>query len=219
MYLHLGLAGTQLSSSIYGTVMFDLTLFNEVTKSDNVLKNIEANVIDSCIEVIIGMPDIRSHRLVHRIPSYFDSTGPTYLAPPQGYSQSSTPSTVALLVRRDTKATSRALCKGSMPCNNCAFLIARGHGNTLCSVAGRPNTPQCRDTFPHRMFTDDELIKKKDIFDIIEDDDNIDWKYNPFDVDSVEGSEEDPEQLLSKITTEKKLVRLGLKTAAVLRLL
>ena len=64
-----GLAGTQLSNSIYGTVVFNLTLFNEVTKSDNLLKNIEANVIDSCIEVIIGMPDIRSQRLVHRIPS------------------------------------------------------------------------------------------------------------------------------------------------------
>ena len=52
------------------------------------------------------------------------------------------------------------------------------------------------------MFTDDELIKKKDIFNPIEDDDDIDWKYKPFDVDSVEGSEEDPEQLLSKITFE-----------------
>jgi len=62
-----GLAGTQLSSSIYGTVVFDLAFFNEVTKSDNILKNIEANVIDSCIEVIIGLPDIRSHRLVHCI--------------------------------------------------------------------------------------------------------------------------------------------------------
>ena len=142
----------QLSSSIYSTVVFDLTLLNEVTKSDNILKNIEANVIDSCIEVIIDMPDIRSHRLVHGIPSYFDSTDPTYLIPPQGNSHTSTPSTVALSVRRDTKATSRSLCKGYMPCNNCAFLIARGHNNTLCSVAGRPNTPQCRDTFPHRIF-------------------------------------------------------------------
>ena len=44
------------------------TFFNEVTKSDNILKNIETNVIDSCIELIIGMTDIRSHRLVHRIP-------------------------------------------------------------------------------------------------------------------------------------------------------
>ena len=74
-----GLAGTQLSSSIYGTVVFDLTFFNEVTKSDNILKSIEANVIDSCIEVIIG------------IPSYFDSPDPTYLVPPQGISQASSP--------------------------------------------------------------------------------------------------------------------------------
>ncbi len=41
----LGLAGTQLSSSIYGTVVFDLTFFNEVTKSDNILKSIEANAL------------------------------------------------------------------------------------------------------------------------------------------------------------------------------
>ena len=77
-----------MSSSIYGTVVFDLTFFNEVTKSDNILKNIEANVIDSCIEVIFGMRDIRSHQLVHRIPSYFDSTDPTYLVPPQIMSSS-----------------------------------------------------------------------------------------------------------------------------------
>ena len=50
------------------------------------------------------------------------------------------------------------------------------------------------------MFTDDELIKKKDIFDTIEDDDDIDWKHNTFDVDSVDGSEETPEQLMSQIT-------------------
>jgi hypothetical protein len=170
------LAGTQLSSSIYGTVVFDLTFFNEVTKSDNVLKSIEANVIDSCIEVIIGLPDIRSHRLVHRIPSYFDSPDPTYLAPPQGISQASSPLTIALLERIETRATSKARCTGSLSCNNCTFLIARGHDNTLCSVVGRPHTPQRRDTFPHRMFTDDELIKKKDILDPIEDDDDIDWK-------------------------------------------
>jgi hypothetical protein len=40
------------------------------------------------------------------------------------------------------------------------------------------------------MFTDDELIKKKDIFDLIEDDDDIDWTHNPF------------EQLMSQITFE-----------------
>jgi hypothetical protein len=72
-----GLAGTQLSSSLYGTVVFDLTLFNEVTQSDDILTNIRASVIDSCIEVTIGLPDIRVHRLIHRIPSYVDTPDPT----------------------------------------------------------------------------------------------------------------------------------------------
>ena len=53
-----GLAGTQLSSSIYGTVVFDLTLFNEVTQSDDILTYIRTSVIDSCTEVIIGLPEI-----------------------------------------------------------------------------------------------------------------------------------------------------------------
>ena len=74
-----GLAGTVLSSNIYGTVVFDLTFFNEVTKSDNILRGITANVIDICIEVIIGLPDICMHRLIHRIPSYFDTPDPAYL--------------------------------------------------------------------------------------------------------------------------------------------
>ena len=71
-----GLAGTQLSSSIYGTVVFDLTLFNEVTQSDDILTNIRASVIDSCIEVIIGLPDIRAHRIIHCITSSFDTPDP-----------------------------------------------------------------------------------------------------------------------------------------------
>jgi hypothetical protein len=56
------------------------------------------------------------------------------------------------------------------------------------------------------MFTDDELIKKKDSFDPIEDDDDIDWKHNPFDIYSIEGSDETPEQLMSQ-TKLKALVR------------
>ena len=62
-------------------------------------------------------------------------------------------------------------------------------------MAGRPRNPQCRDPFTHRMFTDDELIKKKDIFDPIADDDDIDWEYNPFDVDLIGEAVESPEQL------------------------
>jgi hypothetical protein len=69
----MGLACTVLSCNIYSTVVFDLSFLNEVTKSDNILRGITANVIDSCIEVIIGLPDIRMHRLIHRVSSYFDT--------------------------------------------------------------------------------------------------------------------------------------------------
>ena len=36
------------------------------------------------------------------------------------------------------------------------------------------------------MFTDNERIRKKDIFDPIADDDDIDWKYNLFDVETID---------------------------------
>ena len=48
------------------------------------------------------------------------------------------------------------------------------------------NTPQRRNTFSQRLFTDDELIKKKDIFDPIKDDDDINWKHYPFDVGAID---------------------------------
>jgi len=56
----IGLAGTNHTASVYCTIVFDLTFFNEVTNSDDIFINIEASVIDSCIEVIIGLPDIRN---------------------------------------------------------------------------------------------------------------------------------------------------------------
>ena len=50
------LAGTAVSSPILGSVYFDLTFFNEVCQSHKTLNNIYAQVIDSCIAVIISRP-------------------------------------------------------------------------------------------------------------------------------------------------------------------
>ncbi len=189
-----GLAGTQLISSIYGTVVFDLTLFNEVTQSDDILTNIKASVIDSCIEVIIGLPDIRVHRLVHRIPSYFDTPDPNYLE--LNANMDDTTSTVRAatrplsLIRPDviSMTTKVAVCRGASPCKTCATFIATGYDNTLCSLAGRPHTPRPREIGDHPPISEAELVKKRDIFDPLEDDDDIDWRHNPFDVDFIEGN-------------------------------
>ena len=47
------------------------------------------------------------------------------------------------------------------------------------------------------MIKEDQLIKKKGIFDSLEDDDDIDWKTNPFDIDPVD------EESMSKTTFER----------------
>ena len=66
------LAGTALSSPILGSVYFDLTFFNEVSQSHETINNIHAQIIDSCIAVIISRPVIRENHLVQKIPLYFD---------------------------------------------------------------------------------------------------------------------------------------------------
>ena len=66
-------------------------------------------------------------------------------------------------------------------------------------MAGRPHTPRPREIRDHPPISEAELVKKRDIFDPLEDGDDIDWKHNPFDVDFID-DERSPEQLMSKIT-------------------
>jgi len=51
----------------------------------------------------------------------------------------------------------------------------------------------------HTSISEAELVKKRDIFDPLEGDDDIDSKHNPFDVDFIDDERESPEQLMSKI--------------------
>ncbi len=75
-----------------------------------------------------------------------------------------------------------------------------GYDNTLCSVVGRLHTPRSREIRDHPPISEAELVKKRDIFEPLEDDDDIDWKHNPFDVDFIDDERESPEQFKSKIT-------------------
>ena len=71
-YTTVSLAGTAYSSPILGYVIFDLTFFNEVSRLHETIWNIHAQVIDSCIPVIVNGPIIRANHLVRKIPLYFD---------------------------------------------------------------------------------------------------------------------------------------------------
>ena len=84
--------------------------------------------------------------------------------------------------------TKVAACRGASPCKVFVALIAMGYDNTRCSLAGRPHTPRPREIRDHSPISEAELVKKRGIyiFDPLEDDDDIDWKRNPFDVDFID---------------------------------
>ena len=49
-----------------------LTFLNEITCKPETLFNLDAKVIDSCIDIIISRQVIREHHLITKIPHYFD---------------------------------------------------------------------------------------------------------------------------------------------------
>ena len=55
-----------------------------------------------------------------------------------------------------------------VPCSNCETLIAMGYEDTLCSLSGRPHTPQQRENGRHPTIKEAELIKKNGLLDPLE---------------------------------------------------
>ena len=204
----IGLAGTNQTRSVYGTVVFDLTLFNEVTKSDYILENIEAGVIDSCIEVIIGLPEIRTRHLIHIIPSYFDTPDSSFFDMTDKLSLELVhithlvQPTSAIAAVRSTIGNNKAKCIGSRLCKTCATYVHMGYSGTMCSATGRPYVPQERLREAHPPITEEDLIRKELLLDPMDDDDDIEWPYNPYEVEALNEESESPVELLAMITIE-----------------
>jgi len=108
----------------------------------------------------------------------------------------------ALVSGETNPSKTLARCRGTAPCTTCVEFIALGYDTTLCSLAGRPHTPQQRELKVYQHINASDLIKKRDLLDPLEDDDDIVWKENPFEVNSLDESEETPEQLLPMFTFE-----------------
>jgi hypothetical protein len=68
------LSGTSISSPILGSVVFDVTFLHEASRRHETIRDIHAQVICSCIAVIISWPLIRANYLVHKSPLYFHET-------------------------------------------------------------------------------------------------------------------------------------------------
>ena len=117
------LAGTSHTSAILGSVVFDLTFLNEVTQSHETIRNIHAQVLDSCIAVIVSMQVIRENHLVQKIPLYFDEQ------------PSSRPNQSQSVLPVTTLSSTRARCDGTQSCVTCAPFVAQGYDDTLCSLS------------------------------------------------------------------------------------
>jgi hypothetical protein len=104
-------ASVSLAGTIYGSVVFNLSSFNEVTRSIETLSSLHAKVIDSCIDIIVGQPVTRDHHLVQKLSHYFEGTMSSKPYP----SQLVTPVTPLL-------ARTSSVC--AQPCTACTPFVA-----------------------------------------------------------------------------------------------
>ena len=106
--LHYGVTGGDgLQQPDIRIVVFDLTFFNEVSRLHETIRDIRAQVIDSCIPVNVSRPIIRANHLVRKIPLYFDE------GPSSKPDQSQPVEPVTAL------STTRARCRGTQTCGTC----------------------------------------------------------------------------------------------------
>ncbi len=145
----MSLAGTSMSSPILGSVVFNLTFLNEVSRRHETIKDIHAQVIDSCIAVIISRPLIRANHLVQKIPLYFDET-------PRSKPDQSQP-----VVPVTTQGYSDTLCLLSV--------LRTDHPH----VPQERRRPHVEPFAAHPLTDGTSLILRDALLDAMEDDDDI----------------------------------------------
>jgi len=64
------------------------------------------------------------------------------------------------------------------------------------------NRAQERLREPHPPITEEDLIRKELLLDPMDDDDDIEWPYNPYEVEALNEASESPEELLALITIQ-----------------
>ena len=88
----------------------------------------------------------------------------------------------------------------------------QGYENTLCLLTmnrhDRPLVPQERRRRPHvdaladLTPVDESLIEKSQLLDAIADDDDIEWKTDPFEMRPESANPESPDEIIAMITFE-----------------
>lgn len=174
------LAGTDITLDTGGVVSCDVIFYNEVDKAVERLSCLQFRVLDGEHDCVLGLPTIRKYKLARKIPSYFE--GPGEGAP-------STVVSAPVLASEERKA-----CSCAQPESSSSLWSVCGH----CKDEGMSLLKSRSLVFP-KVSTQSELsalrtpiIVEKDelLGDSIVDDDEIDWKDDPFDLpEEVQSSE------------------------------
>ena len=104
--------------SLAGSVNYNLTIFNEVTRSNETLYRLHANVIDSCIDIIVGTILLFESTISYR-------KFPISSIRRRALNSISTPVTPKL-------AKLSRVC--AQPCTTCTSFVMQGYDNTLCPL-------------------------------------------------------------------------------------
>ena len=129
--------------------------------------DIIAQVLDSCIAVIIGMPIIRVNHLVQKIALYFDEI------------PGSKPDLHQPVEPVTTPVTSRAKCRGTQFSNTCTLFEVQGYSDTLYSLSVlRTDHPHALKNYvtsfaTHPLTEGTNLIPRNALLNAMEDNDDI----------------------------------------------
>ena len=179
------LGGTSNECKAEGLISCNLSFVNELNKADETLKCLKFRILDSKIDVIVGLPTIRKHHLIFKLHSHFacpEDTGDSSCAPapaPQSTDLVSSP------CRQPDSC-----CQDGSACNSCRE-EGMGELQPWWYLSQKPNLLAI-----HQLCNVASKLAKESVLDGYgTNDDEIEWKDDPF-VAPDHSSEDPTEKIL-----------------------
>ena len=179
------LGGTDSSSSTLGNITFNVKFFNEVSKELDILNCLKFKILDSTFDMIIGLPTIRRFKLTQKIPSFFEGN---YIPTPNFCEKEA-------CLCRESESSSFSQMTTCAPCRESEL-------NTFSPLPKFRAFEHPRETEKRSIIA--TILSKDKLLDYVPDDDDIDWKEDPYMSATLETLDQpsDPSSLIEKIKIE-----------------
>jgi hypothetical protein len=173
------LGGTSFNKITLGNVAFHCKFLNEVSKKNEFLTCLNAKILDTNFDLIIGLPTIKKYNLASKFPSIFGETASVPVPCSIGESRCC----------QHPDALEQALLSMCAPCTK------RAVDNDGMPVFKSQKSPKANQ----QLCIIAALKKKEDLLEFTPDSDEVDWEDNPFDQSGNSGNLS-KEELVGKIT-------------------